>query len=423
MIRLYRVEPSRLSYYFDVTKSESDEQFVEQDGYWLGGGLSRVSLEGSVSRVDLEALGLGLHPHTGEQLNKYQARVRYCATDLTFATPKAVSILHALGDPLTSQMVVAAHRRSIAATMSFIERMLVAVRSRRASISENYPAMTFGSAVFEHRTSRAQDPHLHSHVLLLNLAQSISTDVVRQRGWSAFDVQPLFVHLGLLGALYRSHLRHELSASLGVRWRPIRPGWFDLDGLSGEMVTAFSQRRQEILADAARAGFTSPRATKISAAKLRRDRNESRSYAQLQQMWRDRSFRVGISAGRLRSIANRTQPSDQDHTAKLNRALIGNALISEFPRTLGATLRVLADEIPSGSSIEQLELTIYEARCERRLDVPTGLWPFGPRERSRYVRLDRLPIRALGDEMDSASQERVIGIDQLRDDREFAYIR
>jgi conjugative relaxase-like TrwC/TraI family protein len=45
----------------------------------------------------------------------------------------------------------------------------------------------FVAAAFRHRTSRAGDPHLHTHVLVPNLVFS-----PQDERWSALDARPLY---------------------------------------------------------------------------------------------------------------------------------------------------------------------------------------------------------------------------------------
>ena len=60
---------------------------------------------------------------------------------------------------------------------------------------------------FRHRTSRAGDPHLHTHVLVANAVRG--TD----GRWSTVDARHLYWHSKTAGYLYEAHLRSELTAA------------------------------------------------------------------------------------------------------------------------------------------------------------------------------------------------------------------
>ena len=72
------------------------------------------------------------------------------------------------------------------------------------------------AASFRHRTSRAGDPLLHWHVLVANLAEGADGR------WSAFVHPELYRHARAAGEVFQAAFRDELTASLGVEWRPGR---------------------------------------------------------------------------------------------------------------------------------------------------------------------------------------------------------
>ena len=122
--------------------------------------------------VDGEALRrvLAGEDDEGEQLRASRVPVSVAGYDLTFSAPKSVSVLFALGDADVREAVRAAHDRAVREALGYMERTAAAVR-RGAGGSRVEPAGGFIAAAFRHRTSRAGDPQLHTHVLVANLAQ------------------------------------------------------------------------------------------------------------------------------------------------------------------------------------------------------------------------------------------------------------
>src|SRR5688500_20178566 len=78
------------------------------------------------------------------------------------------------------------------------------------------------AAAFRHRTSRAGDPQLHTHVLVANL--TLGAD----GRWSALDGRRLYAHAKTAGYLYEARLRAELTRELGLEWGPVRNGIADV---------------------------------------------------------------------------------------------------------------------------------------------------------------------------------------------------
>ena len=76
-------------------------------------------------------------------------------------------------------------------------------------------AAGFIAAGFNHRTSRAGDPQLHTHVLVANLAKG------PDGRWSALDGQALYRSKIAAGTVFQTALRNELSRRLGVEWLPV----------------------------------------------------------------------------------------------------------------------------------------------------------------------------------------------------------
>ena len=56
----------------------------------------------------------------------------------------------------------------------------------------------------------------------------------------------LYWHAQEASALATAEMRHRLTETLGVRWRPGRSGGWEIAGISDELVKEFSRRRTEI---------------------------------------------------------------------------------------------------------------------------------------------------------------------------------
>jgi hypothetical protein len=115
------------------------------------------------------------------------------------------------------------------------------------------PVDGFVAAAFRHRTSRADDPLLHTHVLVANLARTTDDGV-----WRTLDSRKLFAHAKTAGILYQAQLRFELTRRLGVAWQPVVNGHADIDGVDRQLIETFSQRRDGrlVAADASERRYT-----------------------------------------------------------------------------------------------------------------------------------------------------------------------
>ena len=189
----------------------------ERPGRWMGRAAEGLGLG---DRVEAEAFAdvlSGRNPILGRPLPVKRDLVTVAAYDLVFCAPKSVSLLHALGSAELSSEVGAGHDAAVDATTDYLARVALGVRRQAQGGSRSVlPTTGMMAGAFLHRTSRALDPHLHTHVVEVNVAQGI--DGV----WSAVDGRGLFAHRAAAGRLYQAHLRQELTVRLGVAW-DVRP--------------------------------------------------------------------------------------------------------------------------------------------------------------------------------------------------------
>ena len=220
----------------------------EQPGVWVGRGLAQLGLEpgGEVSEQQLEAVfARGLHPVTGEALGRAWRADAVTGFDLTFSAPKSVSVLWALGGATAQTHVAQAHRAAVLAALAYLDSH--AALSRRGTDGvEQIRTGGFAAALFDHRTSRAGDPQLHTHALVPN--KLLCADGV----WRTVDGHELFHHKKAAGVLYQAALRAELHSRLGVVFGPPSAhGQAEILGVPKEVMTAWSKRTAQIAAEAA----------------------------------------------------------------------------------------------------------------------------------------------------------------------------
>lgn len=134
-----------------------------------------------VAAEDLRAVLDGRVPATGQSLITARRPDRLPGFDLTFSAPKSVSLLFALSDEKLSLAVRRAHDAAVAQALGYLEREAGEVRRGKDGI-DRLPGGGFVAAAFRHRTSRAGDPQLHTHVLVANMTRGTSTR--RRRGTS-----------------------------------------------------------------------------------------------------------------------------------------------------------------------------------------------------------------------------------------------
>ncbi len=175
------VGPAAASYYLDQVAGDREDYYAgegEAPGRWVGAGAPSLGWDGEVDGDDFVSLLAGAgarRPRKGG----------LAGFDLTFRAPKSVSVLWAIAPPDVVRELRAAHDAAVAETLGYLERE--ACRGRRGTdgvIQVRGEGLV--GAAFVHRTSRAGDPLLHTHVVVGNLTRG------PDGRWTALDGRHLF---------------------------------------------------------------------------------------------------------------------------------------------------------------------------------------------------------------------------------------
>ncbi len=161
--------------------------------------------------------------------------------DLTFCAPKSVSLIRALrGDDVAEKAVLAAHATAIAEALEYLSQHAGYTRVHNPVTGEKDLVRLPGlvAIAYQHETSRAGDPHLHTHVLVPNRQARGDGKLVSVDGTS------LYHEAKAAGVIYQATLRRELHRSLGMEWAPVDPhtGMAELAGIDPKSIAAWSQR-------------------------------------------------------------------------------------------------------------------------------------------------------------------------------------
>ena len=154
----------------------------------------------------------GLDPASGEQLGRAYGESSARGYDITFNAPKSVSLLAEFADDQARAQVLAAHDVAVDRVLGFVEAQ-AHTRVTVQQVTSVVDTQGLCVAGFRQHTSRAGDPHVHTHAVVIAKVQD-------ERGrWYALDARMIKHDQRTLSALYHSCLRTELTRSLGVQWR------------------------------------------------------------------------------------------------------------------------------------------------------------------------------------------------------------
>lgn len=215
-------------------------------GEWTGLGAERLGLSGKVRADEFLRLCENQHPATREKLtpelkttrmkNGKRVADRRIFYDFTFSPPKSVSLAGFLGG---DNRIFQAHARAVSEALKHFEAF-AATRVRIGGARDERLTGNFVTACFTHDTSRALDPHLHTHCIVFN-----ATFDPAEKRWKALENHGLLRARKFAENAYYHELSRELK-SFGYQIRNLPRGDFRVEGISDELCQRFSKRDAEI---------------------------------------------------------------------------------------------------------------------------------------------------------------------------------
>ncbi len=220
-------------------------------GQWFGQGAADLGLNGITTSDEFARLCENLHPQTGERLTLRQKTTRIemhadgqesetanrrVFYDFTFSPPKSVSIAALVGD---DARIVEAHEQAVTLAMNQLQTF-AATRVRKNDQCTDRHTGNLVAAMFRHDTSRALDPHLHSHCIVFNA----TFDTVEKQ-WKALQNHEMFAAQKFVENVYYHELTREL-VKFGYQIENKPHGDFEIKGVAPELIERFSKRHREI---------------------------------------------------------------------------------------------------------------------------------------------------------------------------------
>ena len=227
----------------------------EPDGVWFNPrGLLGLENGGKVDSSDFHRLYRGFAPDGSTRLTRNAgSEQRSPGVDMTFSADKSVSALWAVADPALRSRIEDAHND--AARVALEETVLrycsyTRIRNREGRIKV-LPA-DIPVAMFQHGTSRENDPQLHTHCLIFNAARTHEDGK-----WRAMHQYPVYSWAKAAGAVYRHALAWNLGERLGIRMEQYGPdaGFTRIEGMPEDLQAFWSKRRKTIVAKAGELGI------------------------------------------------------------------------------------------------------------------------------------------------------------------------
>ena len=313
-------------------------------GSWVGRGAEALGILGqSIEPQNAAFLRIfsGRTPG-GEKLKQRESDI--IGYDFQCSAQKSVSIMAKLGG---DDRLFEAHRAAVTEAYQALETLACIQGRNEQGNKRRTTTGVLCSARFEHDTSRALDPHIHTHFATANF--SITAEGKRY----ALETHDMIKAIRYAGKVYQSALRRNVE-NLGYSTRDKfsdkgQLEGFEIDGISDELCEKYSQRRGEIEEEIA--AFKSvygreptpaeihviaketrgAKLTEISTQEVRARQRERASAEELAQIER---VKAQASNARKENHANELDAAElvaavRDHLAERNATFAEHDLIAE----------------------------------------------------------------------------------------------
>ncbi|WP_159332522.1 MobF family relaxase, partial [Klebsiella pneumoniae] len=325
--------------------------------------------------------------------------------DLTFSAPKSVSMMAMLGG---DKRLIDAHNQAV----DFAVRQVEALASTRVMTDGQSETVLTGNlvmALFNHDTSRDQEPQLHTHAVVANVTQhngewkTLSSDKVGKTGF----IENVYANQIAFGRLYREKLKEQVEA-LGYETEVVgKHGMWEMPGVPVEAFSGRSQAIREAVGEDA-----SLKSRDVAARDTRKSKQHVDPEVRMAE-WMQTLKETGFDIRAYRDAAdqraeNRTQapgavsqegPDVQQAVTQAIAGLSERKVQFTYTDVLARTVGILP---PENGVIERARAGIDEAISREQLiplDREKGLFTSGI-----HV-LDELSVRALS--RDIMKQNRV----------------
>lgn len=381
--------------------SDRDNYYVlgSLEERWAGKGAEQLGLQGAVDKEVFTRVLEGRLPD-GADLSRQQdgSNKHRPGYDLTFSAPKSVSLMAMLaGDKRLTE----AHNQAVDIAVRQVEA-LASTRVMTDGQSETVLTGNLVMALFNHDTSRDQEPQLHTHAVVANVTQhdgewkTLSSDKVGKTGF----IENVYANQIAFGKIYRAVLKEKVEA-LGYETEVVgKHGMWEMPGVPVEAFSSRSQTIREAVGDDA--SLKSRDVAALDTRKSKQHVDPEVKMAEWMQTLKDTGFDISAyreAADRraeiqaAQPVPSQEQPDIQQAMTQAIAGLSDRKVQFTYTDVLARTVGMLP---PEAGVIEKARAGIDEAISREQLiplDREKGLFTSGI-----HV-LDELSVRALSSDI------------------------
>ncbi len=227
----------------DYYLNQGVEVHREPPGRWYdpAGTMPAITDGETVNAETFRAQLGGYDPRTGVALVKGAGAEHVSGYDFTFSAPKAISAIWSQLDPEQRDAIEAAQQAAVRRALQFMsDKAGISRRGAGGVIKENVNLI---AALWPHASSRENDPQLHTHSTVFNLARC------EDGTYRTIDVNQILKWQTAIAGVYHTELAAKLTDSLGIRCEVKEDEFiFDVPDVPEAIKEHWSKRSQAIKA-------------------------------------------------------------------------------------------------------------------------------------------------------------------------------
>lgn len=298
-------------YYNEKDNYYTRDEGVEQSEWW-GKGANHLKLSGQVNEKQFIALLEGQLPN-GEQLGKIvEGKMKHRpGWDLTFSAPKSVSIMAYIGG---DKRLIEAHRQAVTVALVSVEHSSAQARVNSPEGIKYQNTGNLVAALYHHDLSRAQDPQMHTHSVVMNMTQrtdgkwrSLASQIGRyheeSRGEINGFIERVRHHNRYFSKIYETELAYRVKQLGYDIITDTKSGIFEIADVSAEAIQLFSKRRDQIEKQLSEKGLSGGKAAAVATLDTRENKKQV-DREKLKAHWEQAANKVGLDCQKIIDSAN-----------------------------------------------------------------------------------------------------------------------
>jgi len=286
----------------------------DEHSEWAGKIAADLGLEGAVDPTTFKELLTGRV--AGRQLGRQRgddAVQHHPGWDFAVSAPKSVSIMALVAQ---DQRVLEAHELAVGEAIAWLEEHSACRFRRQGEIVHETTGRIIAARFTEH-ASRELDPHLHTHVVVMNITN-------REDGspMTSMETRAMFSEQMVAGQIYRNGLAQKLHAhGFELDTDPHR-GLFEIRGVPKSLIAEWSKRAEQIDAHAQEHGRKG-QAARVASFYQTRKAKQKTTVEGLRERWDKEAGPLLEKLHKVKDAADRDGVIDHEGS----RAIAGRAAL------------------------------------------------------------------------------------------------